>query len=139
MATDDVGFGRPPKANQFKPGQSGNPSGRPKLRRSFASELLEELAEIIVVDRGGKKLEMSNGRAIAKALVAAAVAGHIRAATLLVASCAKAVPEAAEPPDQLTEPDSEIVENFIKRAMHRRAIETDGSAAAESNENKDKS
>ena len=26
---DTVGYGRPPKSTQFKPGQSGNPSGRP--------------------------------------------------------------------------------------------------------------
>jgi hypothetical protein len=26
----DVGRGKPPKAGQFKPGQSGNPKGRPK-------------------------------------------------------------------------------------------------------------
>ncbi len=26
---DDIGFGKPPKHTQFKPGQSGNPAGRP--------------------------------------------------------------------------------------------------------------
>lgn len=28
--TDDVGYGKPPKRTQFKPGQSGNPKGRPR-------------------------------------------------------------------------------------------------------------
>ena len=27
--SDDVGYGRPPKHTRFKPGQSGNPKGRP--------------------------------------------------------------------------------------------------------------
>jgi hypothetical protein len=29
-AEEAVGYGRPPKASRFKPGQSGNPRGRPK-------------------------------------------------------------------------------------------------------------
>ena len=80
---DKTGFGRPPKETQFKPGQSGNPSGRPKSRKSFGSELLAELAETVVVDRGGRKQEMSNGRAIAKALVGAAIEGSPEAEELL--------------------------------------------------------
>ena len=30
----EVGYGKPPKANQFQKGQSGNPSGRPKKMKS---------------------------------------------------------------------------------------------------------
>ena len=39
MADDDVtgaggGYGRPPKASQFRKGQSGNPRGRPPKKRA---------------------------------------------------------------------------------------------------------
>jgi hypothetical protein len=27
---DEVGYGKPPKHGQFKPGKSGNPRGRPR-------------------------------------------------------------------------------------------------------------
>lgn len=39
----EVGYGRPPKATQFKPGQSGNPKGRP---RKDYDDLRHELAEL---------------------------------------------------------------------------------------------
>ena len=29
-----IGYGKPPKHSQFKPGQSGNPRGRPKPKKS---------------------------------------------------------------------------------------------------------
>lgn len=31
----EVGFGKPPKEHQFKPGQSGNPAGSPKPRTNL--------------------------------------------------------------------------------------------------------
>jgi hypothetical protein len=42
---EEVGFGRPPKQHQFKPGQSGNPKGRPpKPKYASAEEALARVA-----------------------------------------------------------------------------------------------
>ena len=43
----EVGYGKPPKSGQFKPGQSGNPKGRPKGAKNFKTELATVLANMI--------------------------------------------------------------------------------------------
>ena len=40
----EVGYGKPPKSRQWKPGQSGNPKGRPKgARNRLGTQFLEAL------------------------------------------------------------------------------------------------
>ena len=41
--TYDIGYGKPPKASQWKRGQSGNPKGRPKTR----ADHLQDAAAIL--------------------------------------------------------------------------------------------
>src|SRR3954468_3734508 len=50
-----VGYGRPPRATRFKPGQSGNPRGRPKGAKSL-DQVLRTALDRRVPDprRGGR-------------------------------------------------------------------------------------
>ena len=41
----DIGFGKPPKSNQWKKGQSGNPKGRPKQKSDFLTDYARILSE----------------------------------------------------------------------------------------------
>jgi hypothetical protein len=89
-----VGYGRPPAEHQFRPGQSGNPSGRPKGARGFKSDLRDELGELISIsDDDNKTIEVTKQRAIIKTLLRMAIAGDPRAIATIVGSCARAFGE----------------------------------------------
>ena len=86
-----VGYGRPPAEHQFRPGQSGNPSGRPKGARGFKSDLRDELGELISIsDDDNKTVEVTKQRAIVKTLLRMAIGGDPRAIATIVGSCARA-------------------------------------------------
>jgi len=124
-----IGYKRPPVAHQFKPGVSGNPSGRPKGRRSFKTDLLDELAEVIRVSDGDGELEISKARAIARSLVNTAVGGNMRAVSLLLSFCGRIAGDTNEPQGLLAAPeDTEILDNYIDRELRRRAETGDANA-----------
>lgn len=54
-----VGYGRPPKASQFKAGISGNPKGRPKGAKNLSTLAHEKLQAKVLVREGGRERRMS--------------------------------------------------------------------------------
>jgi Family of unknown function (DUF5681) len=91
-ASDDgVGYGKPPKRTRFKPGQSGNPNGRPKGGKNLKTDLVEELSERVPVTENGRPLKISKQRLMVKALIAKAVKGDTRAAGILISLLAQTI------------------------------------------------
>ena len=55
----EVGYGRPPKATQFKPEQSGYPKGRKKGSKNLKTQIRDGLAETVQITEGGKARKVS--------------------------------------------------------------------------------
>ncbi len=83
----EVGCGKPPKEYQFKPGQSGNPRGRPKSKRSGSTDISELLGEPIKVTTGGKVREMGPFEASLRKLAKRAVDKDLPAIRKFVRVC----------------------------------------------------
>src|SRR5580693_9138228 len=93
---DRVGYKNPPLDTRFKPSTSGNPKGRPKGVRNFKTDLRDELSELIFVRDGDCERKISKQRAFIGTLVGLALAGDMRAATVLSSLCVRFASEAEE-------------------------------------------
>ena len=60
----EVGYGKPPKHTQFKPGQSGNSKGRPRGQRNFRTAVRDALKEKITIREGDRTRTVSKMDAI---------------------------------------------------------------------------
>jgi hypothetical protein len=86
MDESDVGFAKPPKHTQFKPGSSGNPKGRPK--REPAAALGEIAARILNTSveyrEGDRRKKATRHEVMLMGLVKQALRGSIAAAEKLL-------------------------------------------------------
>jgi len=74
----EVGHGRPPKANRFKTGRSGNPKGRPKGSRNLKSDLEVALKARMAVTKDGRSVSMTTQQVIIARLIEKSLKGDIR-------------------------------------------------------------
>jgi hypothetical protein len=58
----EVGYSKPPAASQFKPGQSGNPQGRPKGARNKKPAFNEERLKKIIIDEAYRTIKVNEGK-----------------------------------------------------------------------------
>jgi hypothetical protein len=107
-----VGYARPPKSNQYQPGQSGNLGGRPHGRPSLDELLLEEAARVVKFKAGDKIMQMDRDRALMRKLFDMALNGKVPAIQLVVTRLAQAqaaLSVKADPEAPLTEDEIAIL------------------------------
>src|SRR3954454_22777450 len=80
----EVGFGKPPRSTQFRPGQSGNSAGRPRGAKNFHTALEQELRSRVTVTENGRRKRISKREVIAKHLVNKSAAADLKAIPLLL-------------------------------------------------------
>jgi hypothetical protein len=82
--TYEVGYGRPPRAHQFKPGESGNARGRPKGAKSEATILKTLLYRKIEIREGGRVRKVTVYEAIYLRCVEDALKGNVKTANFVL-------------------------------------------------------
>jgi hypothetical protein len=114
---ETVGYGRPPKSGQFKPGQSGNPNGRPKGVRNLATNVKRVLSRQITVMERGRKTSMSAAEAILHKYLELAIKGNVKAGAFLLNLLEQLQPGEAneDKQDVLGERDQQIMQNFFQQ------------------------
>jgi hypothetical protein len=114
---DRVGYGEPPKHTQFKPGESGNPKGRPKGRKNIKTEVLEKLNSTVTVNKNGRLIKISTVRAVLEVLSAKALQLDQRAIEQVIRLAEKYDQPAVEPHDSMSSDDQAILDSFARRLM----------------------
>jgi hypothetical protein len=96
-----VGYKKPPRHSRFRPGQSGNPSGRKKGVRNLASDVKRTLKVPVKVHEGGRSRKVSTQAGILMVLREKALKGDARALDRLLELAmrfdSEPAPEAAHP------------------------------------------
>lgn len=111
---EDIGYGKPPKHTRFRKGQSGNPKGRPKGTRNFASDLEDVLKAKVKITEDGRSKSVSSQMAALMRLREKALKGDGRALDRIIAMASEhsAEKEARSDERQLSADENAILERY---------------------------
>ena len=68
-----VGRGRPPLHSRYKPGQSGNPGGRPKGVRNLRTLIAEEFTREVTAKEGGRPVKRPAVAVLTRVMIGKAI------------------------------------------------------------------
>ena len=78
--SEPLGYGKPPRASQFRKGQSGNPKGRPKSKRNSKIPYDQVLGQMVTVREDGRQRRITAAEAFLLQLTQKGLAGDSAAA-----------------------------------------------------------
>ena len=109
---EDVGYGKPPRRHQFKPGESGNPKGRKKGVKNEVTILQELLQHKVSLNERGKIRKIPLLEAILRKVAEDCLRGNIKSVGFLLNRYyAAAAGDVAE--GDLSEDDKAILEAYL--------------------------
>jgi hypothetical protein len=113
----EIGYGKPPKMTRFKPGQSGNPRGRPRGSKNFSVLLEEELKQRVTINENGRRRRITKLAAIAKHMVNKSLSGDPRLLQALLNEirAGEARAASAQSSVSLDEGDREVIRQIQER------------------------
>jgi len=125
-----VGYRCPPRDSQFKPGQSGNPRGRPRRDTSLLAILGRSLNELVTIRIEGRPRRVPLSEALIRKMLADAARGDHRARAqilklevvraALAADADKEAKEAGRSEDLL--PDDRAILDQLKQQLLEEVI-----------------
>ena len=127
----EVGYGKPPRRNQFQKGKSGNPKGRPKGSKNFKTDFAEESQAKVFVVEGGVRKAVTKQRASIMGLFAKAMKGDVPAQKEVARQSNDDQGEAGGEEEARDTDDEAIVEAFAKRVAESAGTSTDQSGGDE--------
>jgi Family of unknown function (DUF5681) len=122
----DIGYGKPPAKDQFKPGQSGNPAGRRKGQPTPNEIFMKEAARLVKIKKGDTVETITKFEAIVRRMLQLAMEGDIAAARLVFIGLAQNAPDPSERPAEdetanlalSATPDDETLRRMLARFAH---------------------
>jgi len=115
-----VGYGRPPVATRFRPGQSGNPRGGHKGAPHVATIIAAALGERITVTENDRSRRITKFEVAVKQLVNRAAAGDTRATQWLIALAQTQEAKARRPDaESAGEADFVVMAELRRRLAYR--------------------
>jgi Family of unknown function (DUF5681) len=131
-----VGKGRPPMATRWKPGQSGNPKGRPKGARSIGAVLDNVLRQKVTVTENGKARRIPVLEAMVLRLVNDALRSVPSAVKLLLSIIERhgESPDAELRPEDLAAEDRAILARYLGTPLEPNAEQAHNSDDEDDND-----
>ena len=127
--TYEVGYGKPPAATRFKPGQSGNPRGRPKGSKNIPPPIgantlqdiiLKEAYRPITGNDSGKQVTMPMATAVMRSIAVNAAKGQHRSQKLFTDILSKTESQRRKEYEESRSAFLQIQHNWEDRLIHCR-------------------
>jgi hypothetical protein len=115
----EIGWGKPPRANRYKPGESGNKNGRPPSSKTVAKVMEKELKKRIRIRENGKSKTITKLEAILLQVINKAASGD-RAMVQLILQHLKEAEAKTSKTEVVNQEDQSVAQGMLDRI--KRAI-----------------